>query len=505
MAKQASPSYLKNTVYYTFIPLLRNGLAFFTLPILTRYLTLADYGTVNLLTMTMTILFSLFGLNLTETTYRYYFKYQDDLNALKAMFSTVLLTLLISVSLGMVILIVLFPLVNKSVFHGTMTLLWMSLVFTQFLFMQINAMNQYLFQNRQEGKAWVQNELAAIGIQVPLSIVLVTTTSLTFEAIILSAVAAEFVKGVILFVRLRSYYALVFEITFLKEAVAYSWPMLPNMLLSIVYTALDRTMLSTYKGVSQVGLLDLTNRITLILKTFMDGIGGTFSPITLNCLTINTKESLEKLSNLNLQVISLILFVGLGISVFTQELVLLLTTKEFHFTMYIVPIYIYSQVFVIVSHVPSWLIRFPGKTVWTIPITACVVASNVVANVLLIPKYGVIGASIAALISSAIGNFMQYVIGMRITPIPMKNTKLLTIFMVMFIETAIVYALYSLKLNFMVNILLKLSLLLVFAGLCFALKIITPIECKGYYHRFRREFGSRFDFLKPQRGSHSLI
>ena len=102
------------------------------------------------------------------------------------------------------------------------------------------------------------------------------------HTVILAGLAAEGVKCAVLFFRQRVYYALVFKIRYLKEAANYTWPMLPNMLLSFVYSAFDRTMLNSDKGIAQVGLLDLSNRVTLVLKMFMDGIGSTYSPITMN-------------------------------------------------------------------------------------------------------------------------------------------------------------------------------------------------------------------------------
>jgi len=478
------------------VPLLRNALSFLTLPILTRYLTPADYGVLNLLTMITTFVCSFFSLNLYEATYRYYFKYQDDAEELKAMFSTVLLTLLVSLGIGAILLMVLFPFLNQFFFHSKMTLLWMSGAFVQMLFMQVNTMNQYLFQNRQEGKAWFQNELLAIAIQIPLSIVLVLTTPLTFEAVILAGLAAEAVKCAILFVRLRAYYALIFKIDYLKEAAVYAWPMLPNMLLGFVYTAFDRTMLNSYKGIAQVGLLDLSNRVTMVLKMFMDGIGSTYSPITLKLLTLNTKESLERLCDLNLKVVALVFFVALGIIAFTQEMVLLLTTPEFHFTMYIVPIYIYCQVFAAISFVSWWLIRFPGKTAWTIPINVAMLLTSLAANIVLIPAYGVIGVAIAALVSSAVSHLLAYVIGLRITPIPMQNGKLFTLLGVLILETALVYILYAWNLNLFLNILAKIGLLSVFAGCCFLLKILSLEECIRYGGYFKKELFKMVGFLR---------
>src|SRR5688572_31135574 len=47
------------------------------LPIYTRYLTVADYGTLELLSMTIDLIGILAGITLSSAVYRFYHDYQD--------------------------------------------------------------------------------------------------------------------------------------------------------------------------------------------------------------------------------------------------------------------------------------------------------------------------------------------------------------------------------------------------------------------------------------------
>ena len=65
---------LTNTVYYTGMSFIRNGLSFLTLPILTSFLTPEDYGIVGLVT-TISGFGSIFFGGVNAACYRFYFKY----------------------------------------------------------------------------------------------------------------------------------------------------------------------------------------------------------------------------------------------------------------------------------------------------------------------------------------------------------------------------------------------------------------------------------------------
>ena len=194
--------------------------------------------------------------------------------------------------------------------------------------------------------------------------------------------------------------------------------------------------------------------------------------------------------------VALVFFVALGIIAFTQELLMLLTTSEFHFAMYIVPIYIYFYVFAAISFVSWWLIRFPGKTVWTNPINVAMLLSSLAANILLIPAYGVMGVAVAAMISSAVNHLLAYVIGLRITPVPMRNGKLFTLLGILILESILVHILYAWNGHWLLYIVIKMGLLLFFAGCCFVMKITSVEECRSYMGYLKKELLHKVELLK---------
>lgn len=460
--KVEKSTHIINAIYYTLMPFVRSVLSFLILPVMTKYLTPDNYGVLTFITMLTTFSW-MFYLGLNNACYRLYFKYKDDIHTLRKMLSTNIL-FIVTVSLFYCALIfTLFPFFNNYFFTGQLKVIWLILALLQFTLVYLNTINQDILRIQYEGRKWFFNEFSTTIIMIFLSIILVLTRKFTFEAIIIANLTAESVKYVITCLQLREYYGPVFSKTLLKESLIYSWPQTPSGIIGFLYSYFDKILLSKIKGLTQVGILDISNKFSLLLKTNMDGISGVFSPVSLELLTQNTQYSLKKLADICLKLIFLILFLSSIVILFSKELILLFTAKEYHFAIYVIPIYIHSQVFAVLGMVSYWLIYYHHhKTFWQIPLSAIGLASNSVANIFLIPKYGLIGAAIAMFVSCGLTQLVQFFVGLKITPIPINIFKLSLMFFMLFVETGVLYLLYYLKLNILSDIFIKLAMLLLF-------------------------------------------
>jgi len=482
--------YIKNTLFYVSIPLLRNLLSFLTLPIMTRFLRPADYGALSLIIM-ISSFSAMFYMGINNASYRYYFKYNDDIQKLRVMLSSNLIFLLgISLVYG-ILLYLAFPAINHLLFSNRLDFIWVLIAFIQFALAYINSINQNIFQNQHQGKKWFFNEVVSLVILTLLSIILVLTGKFTFEAIIIASISAETVKFIALFWQLRKYYGIVFSKVFLKETFIYSWPQLPTSFIGFGYTYFDRILLSRFQGLYQVGILDIGSRISSVMKMSIDGVSGALSPLTLELLKENTKDSIKKLAELNLKITFLLLFVGFSIILSTKEIVYLLTPKDYHFVIYVVPIYIYYHIFGVLGLISYWLIYYhPSKTFWSMPINLIFSMASILANILLIPKFGVMGAAFAAFIASALAQGAQLFIGLRITPVPIDKGRLALMLGALFAGTAFLYFLYYIDLNMFVEISIKLFMLFLFVLIAVIARIINVGEIKELAAMFTKKIQS---------------
>jgi O-antigen/teichoic acid export membrane protein len=418
---------------------------------------------------------SLFMWGLNSSCYRLYFKYKDDPEALKDMLSTNLITIIISILIYGVILAMIYPLLNSFFFHGKLDAIWVVLAFAQYLFMNLNTINQQILQAGHQGKKWAINESAAFTLQIILQLTLIVTRIFTFQAIIIAALAAELIKFVLIYKGIgRQGYRIAFNVNKLKESLKYSWPTIPTTIIVYGYSYLDRVLVSRLYGLFQVGYLEMSTKISLIMKMAMDGIDGVLSPINLGLIGEGTDASLEKMAKLNLKAMYVLLFIAGLIIMSIKELVIILTTKQYYSVMYIAPLYVYYHAFGILGMPSYWLIYHrTDKMFIKIIMNILFLGCSIVLNVMLIPKYGIYGAALAIFSSSAITQFIQFIVGLKITPIPLDKTKILVLFLSLFLQTAIVYTLYYIEMPLFGDILIKVILAGLFIWLGRALRIFT--------------------------------
>jgi hypothetical protein len=115
-----------------------------------------------------------------------------------------------------------------------------------------------------------------------------------------------------------------------------------------------------------------------------------------------------------------------------------------------------------------------------ISITTCLafLIAAATANILLIPRFGVMGAAFAAFTVAAIANGVQFFVGLRITPIPMDKKGLAIMFGSLFGGTVLLYILYYINLNLLIGIIVKLSMLGMFVLIAVMAGIISVTEIK---------------------------
>lgn len=471
--------FVKNTFYYMLAPLLRNGITFATLPIITRCINPEDYGVINMITA-VALLGSIPAASITGATARFYFAHKDTPKDLGEMLGSNLFFMLASSGLFFAAAWLFFTPLNTAVFRGQVTYPWFFAAALQYVFVYINVANQTLIQNRHEGRNWFFNEACTTAAYAVLSVALVLY-GLKWQALVLAGLLSEAFKTILSFWRVRNLYIFRLNPILLKRSLLYSWPQAPSSIIGLVYSYFDKFIMNRLKGMFQVGILDMSSRFGLVMKMAVDGVAGALSPLTLELISENTPAALQKLANIQLKVMALMLFIGLTVILISKQLVVLLTAPAYHQLIYVVPVYIYYQVFGSLALVSYWLIYHdPKKTYLQIPLNLVGLVIGTAANFLLIPRYGLMGAAYAMFGSMGLMQAFQLYIGIKLTRVPLNLGKLSLLFLVLFAETGFLYYLYAQGLSWPLEVLCKTVMLALFPAVCFSTGIATSGDMKFF-------------------------
>jgi len=195
---------------------------------------------------------------------------------------------------------------------------------------------------------------------------------------------------------------------------------------------------------------------------------------------------------LQLKVMAIVLVLGLGLILISKELIMLLTVPAFYETIRVIPLYIYYHIFGALGMISYWLIYHdPAKTFYQIPINAGGLLLSTAANIILIPRFGLMGAASAMFLSMGLLQFTQLIIGFRLTPLPLDILKTAALFTLMFTETGFLYYIYSLNISHTGEIIVKSIMFTFFATACCLMGIIEKKDFHFVYNLAAGKFSRK--------------
>jgi len=202
-----------------------------------------------------------------------------------------------------------------------------------------------------------------------------------------------------------------------------------SSLMVTIYLKIDQVMIGTlFQNKSQVGIYSAAVRISEIWTFVPISIITSYKPIVINSIEKSKeifKNNLAKAYN----IVSLVCFVFvMGIFLFGKIGINILYGKDFsgaYLPLLILTIGIWLGVLGNIHYI--WMIC-ENKEKYSMFYSFCGCITNIIFNILLIPKYGIIGAAIATLISQIFSNVVSFLLFKETRIISKMLLKSLNIF-----------------------------------------------------------------------------
>jgi O-antigen/teichoic acid export membrane protein len=402
----------KSSVIYTITTILQNGIAFFLLPLYTRYLTPNDYGILAVVSSINGFLTIFLMLSLHGAMTRFYFDYRFEPEKLKAFWGTIL-TFILIFSMGAGGLLILFgqilfkPVIGEIPFWPFVALGIGAVMFQPFFTIYLS-----LLQTREEAGKYAIFSFSQFIINLALVITLVVFIGWGAEG----PLTATLITAVLFFI--TSIYALRKDVVFginkmyLKEALRYSLPLVPHSLASQISNATGKLFLNYLVNTGAAGLYNIGFMFGSIIGVVSDGINKAYVPISMGILSANRREELDHLKNIVLFLVVMYCLLGTVISLFSKEAIFILTTEAFYKSYVIVPFLAFYFVLGGIYYILVNILFFVKRATKFVAIgTGLGAVANILLSWVLIPRYGLFGAAAATMLAQVIGTLFIGFIG----------------------------------------------------------------------------------------------
>ncbi len=370
-----------------------------TLPVLTRYMSPEEYGILAMCAVVVGVLTPLFTLGQFGSIQRYFFDYSPG--EFRAFLSTaVQITLLagvVVISLALLFGDPLFDLLAPGV--PVHPFLVMALL-TGFL---VTFFQMYLrLQQIQERPArYTVLRMANAGTGAALAITLVVV----MEGKVLAALLANLIVAGVFFVGLlipvRARMAPRFDTGMARQSLRYGLPVVPHLLSGFIIGQIGRVFLANQVSLSSVGVFSVGFVLYQVIETIARAVNQAWKPMFFRTTRDNQEKAPEFLGEMTTYYWLFNWLAAFSIAMLGPEILAVLAGEEFQEARtLVIPL-------VAAGILQTFYFRFITSNMWakrpefTTLATFLAAGASLLANALLVPRFGMMGAAYAVVVANA--------------------------------------------------------------------------------------------------------
>ena len=402
-----------DSIYYTIGEILPRVIGFFLLPILTKYLTPAEYGIYSYTNVVMLFSFALATLGLNTFLLRSYYK-EDGVPAKKKLIGNVFLLTLATngVVAGL----------ELSIFPGALRLLAVGIPFYPYFLLAIginfleglSVVPLIIYRVRKQARLFVAVNASRTFLQFFAILFLLSRQHLGLTGVYVARLLVNIPYGILFVVVVFRNAVFLPDRRQIRKALVFSLPLLPGVLSYLFISTFDRLVLEKNLGLTSLGLYSTAATFSLALNVVVQGLYRSFEQTVFENHGSNNYPAIT--DTLYRYFLGCLIAAGFLLGLFSREIFLFLTSARYFSAYALVPL-------LVIPVILSGLATFLGSLViaehrQTVVTRATLLSAAVMipGTLILVRLIGVYGAILASGLSFAV------VVGYYLRDLRLKNT-----------------------------------------------------------------------------------
>lgn len=480
-------SSVKDTVIYSMGTFATKLSGFILVPLYTntQYLTNKEYGVLNLVEVNLQVFISVFGLGICYAYERWYWD-NEFINKRKSLFFTIIFFTTIASFLLVSILSIFSPSISHLLFKGTTFSTLFKLMLVNAAFEIVAQTPNSLIRLAEKPLLFTTANVLKLIVSVALTVLFTVRFSWGLEGIYYAQIIGIVVYFIVLSKFIYRNLELKFEWPELRKMIQFRFPFLLPIIALNLFNFNDRYILANAMGTEEVGVYSLGAKLANTIKVFViTAIWMALTPTIYKMM--NEPNNKRFYSKIMTYLSFVVIFFVMTFSFFSKELVeLFATEKSYERAQQIIPIISLGIFFGMLKDVSLIGLNISKKTFPILIGTGTSLLVSVLFNFLLIPSYGIIGASLVNLFSQII--FFIIILGyaQKYYHIPYELKKIsliIIVFLVLFLASISINS-YTIW----VRVFIKTGLIFMFPIALYWLNFFEEIEItrlKGMWIKWR--------------------
>ncbi|MEZ5512877.1 MAG: lipopolysaccharide biosynthesis protein [Steroidobacteraceae bacterium] len=375
------------------------------LPIYTYYLSPADYGAVEIVSLIVSSMSLIAGMNLGEGLFRYYHEREDLGGGRKAVASALGLAFGLNL-LGTILLLILSPVLASQFLSNSD--LWYLVAICAATLVSESCVSIVTCHMRAEQNAWhfFWTGIARLILQVGFNVFFVIYLRLGVLGVFLGLLASSVLLALAILPYSIRRVGFSVSVASARLLLVFGGPLVLANVAQFYLGAIDRFFLEHFQDLASVGIYALAARLA---QSFLTLIYEPFEQIwdPEKYRIWRAGRNIEPFQRVFRLLTSILVICGVGISILAPEIFALLTSKPFAFAGVVAPVLVASSICTALTRFARFGSLAEGKTGNVYK--AALVSATVMTLMLFVltPQFGAMGAATAVVGAAVVRVFVE--------------------------------------------------------------------------------------------------
>ena len=392
-----SAKLIKSSSLYLVGNIANRAVGFLMIPLYTRFLSPADYGTIELVDLTISLIVITLGYAaIGASMIRIYHDWQDDQDRSVVVSSSILTLAVLGVFVTAGAMLGA-PAICQALFHSTANI---SFIRTCFIATYVgNLVELALAYQRLKNRAmfFVGYSLIQLVGMVGLNTYFIAYAHNGIWSFVLSRLIVTTLGGIFLIFVVLKEVGLKWRFEPVRRMLVFGSPLILSAVCFFIIHFSDRFFLSKYSTLTELGIYSLAYKFGFLITFLVGQPFGRAWNVTLYeyAETAGWKENFARVVR---YLVFFLFLVSMGIVLFARELLTIMATPPFRPAVLVIPVVIAAYVFRETGEFfrnVLYIIKERSRRVSILTIFCALL--NIGLNFLLIPKHGIMGAAWATL------------------------------------------------------------------------------------------------------------
>lgn len=411
---------VKHSTNYFFATIAQKALAFISIPLYTKLLSVYEYGVMSVFLSTVGIVQVLLTLNTEVAVSRYFYDARNEQDFKDFCTTSIKISSNVWLIMSLVIIAITPWLADKLMFSKTLTLCLIPVASYSVINSIFTQIYQPLLQSRKIAIVSSVQTYLAFGLSVLFMLCL---DSDKYYGYVFGTIMAMIILSTYLIRQIKPFYVKAkIKKEHVKYLLNYSLPYIPYTLSGIILAQFGRIFMSNYAGFDAAGLYSFVANIGMIMMILISLFHSAWNPYYLQYMTDKKYSSIDK----DYDLIWRITLVGAaGLSIFGKDIACILSSQvEYLSGMYMLPLIVLGYVFYQWAYVYLRSTGFAKRTIWNAVSIMISGSSNIALSFLLVERFQGLGIAVAFCVSYFVLMVVSYLINRFILKQYVPNVRL---------------------------------------------------------------------------------